>query len=225
MKQLEAVSYSAEYVRHLKNLVARGEGHRLEFKRKAAFPEKIVREMIAFANTSGGVLLVGVGDDGSIPGLKYPDEESHVITKALAKTKPLLDVSETYISLGNSRVVLQYEIAESEKKPHFVLSSDQSRECFVRVGDKTIKASREVREIIKQKRRLRDIRFRYGDHEKFLMQYLTENKSITLNEFINASGLKRFYASNKLILLVLANVLSISPHENGDRYTLAFGKY
>lgn len=225
MKLQESVTYNPERVRHLKNLVAKGEGHTLEFKRKTAFPEKIIREMIAFANTSGGILLVGVGDDGSIPGLKYPDDESHVISQALVKIRPILDVNETVISLGNSRTVLQYEIAESKRKPHYVMATDQSKEYFVRVEDKTIKASREVREIIKQKQKQRDIRFRFGDHEKFLMQYLEENKSITLKEFVSASGLKRFYASNKLILLVLANVLSIIPHENGDRYTLAFGKF
>ena len=225
MKLQESATYNPVQVRHLRNLVANGEGHTLEFKRKAAFPEKIIREMIAFANTSGGILLVGVGDDGSIPGLKYPDDESHVISQALTKIKPFLDVNETFIPLGNSRVVLQYQIAESKKKPHYVQSLDQSKEYFIRVKDKTIKASREVREIIKQKQKQRDIRFRYGDHEKFLMQYLEENKFITLKEFMSASGLKRFYASNKLILLVLANVLSVIPHENGDRYTLAFGKY
>ena len=225
MKLQESVAYNPEQVRHLRKLVARGEGNTLEFKRKAAFPEKIIREVIAFANTSGGVLLVGIGDDGSIPGLKYPDEESHVISRALTTIQPLIDIRETFIPLGNSRVVLQYEIAESKSKPHYVLSPAQSKEYFVRVDDKTIKASREVRQIIKQKQKVRDIRFRYGDHEKFLMQYLEQNKFITLKEFINASGLKRFYASNKLILLVLANVLSVVPHENGDRYTLAFGKY
>ncbi len=102
------------------------------------------------------------------------------------------------------------------------MSPNQAKEYFIRVEDKSIKASREVRQIIKRKQKQRDIRFRYGDHEKFLMQYLEENKSITLKEFIKASGLKPFYASNKLILLVLADVLSIVPHENGDRYTLAF---
>ena len=225
MKLQESVAYNPVQVRYLRNLVANGEGHTLEFKRKAAVPEKIIREMIAFANTSGGILLVGVGDDGSIPGLKYPDDESLVISQALTKIKPFLDVNETFIPLGNSRAVLQYQIAESKKKPHYVQTIDQSKEYFVRVKDKTIKASREVREIIKQKQKQRDIKFRYGDHEKFLMQYLEENKSITLKEFMSASGLKRFYASNKLILLVLANVLSIIPHENGDRYTLVFGKF
>jgi predicted HTH transcriptional regulator len=127
MKQQESVTYNPERVRHLKSLVAKGEGHTLEFKRKTAFPEKIIREMIAFANTSGGILLVGVGDDGSIPGLKYADDESHVISQALVKIKPILDVNETFIPLGNSRVVLQYEIAESRRKPHYVMATDQSK--------------------------------------------------------------------------------------------------
>lgn len=209
----------------LKRLVAQGEGEKLEFKRKASFPEKIIREMIAFANTAGGIVLVGIGDDGSIPGLKYPEGESHVIREALKKVRPLMDVEETFIPLDESRTVLQYEIPVSKKRPHYVLAEDQSKGTFVRVADKSIKASREVREIMKRRAREKDIRFRYGDHEKFLMKYLDEHKFITLKEFIAARGVKRFHASNKLILLVLANVLRITPHEKGDVYTLAFGKF
>ena len=216
---------STNPVQALKKLIAQGEGSTLEFKRKASFPEKIVREMIAFANTSGGILLVGIGDDGSIPGLKYPEGESHVIREALKKVRPALEVDEIFIPLDGSRTVLQYDIPESKRKPHSVLKDDESKETFVRVADKSIKASREVREIIKRRTRDKDIRFRYGDHEKFLMQYLDEHKSITLKEFVTASGMKRFHASNKLILLVLANVLRVTPHEKGDVFTLAFGKF
>ena len=97
-----------------------------------------------------------------------------------------------------------------------------SKNYFVRVDDKSIKASRELKEIIKRKRIGKDIHFRYGEHEKFLMKYLEENKFITLKEFVRISGMNRFYASHKLVLLVLANVLRIIPRENEDRYTLAF---
>ncbi|MEJ7645105.1 MAG: ATP-binding protein [Chryseolinea sp.] len=225
VKIQESTAYSAQAVQQLKNLVAQGEGSRLEFKRKAAYPEKILREIIAFANTSGGVLLVGIGDDGSIPGLKYPEDESHVIQQALLKVKPNVIVTETFVPLGGLRTVLKYEILESQTKPHYLEGLPDVREYFVRVDDKSIRASREMREIIKRRQRLKDIRFRYGDHEKFLMQYLEANKFITLKEFIVASGLKKFYASNKLILLVLANVLRIVPNEKGDLYTLAFTKY
>lgn len=71
----EAVTFQARQVRDLKQLVARGEGESLEFKRKAATPDKIVREMIAFANAGGGHLLVGISDDGEITGLKHPEDD------------------------------------------------------------------------------------------------------------------------------------------------------
>jgi hypothetical protein len=79
-----------------------------------------------------------------------------------------------------------------------------------------------VVEIVKRARKKKDIQFYYGDHERFLMQYLDTNPTITLKKFIELSGLKPFYASRKLVLLVLADVLNITPHEKGDLYSLAF---
>ena len=77
----------------LKNLVKKGEGLCLEFKKKADHPEKIVRELVAFANTQGGFLLVGVEDNGNISGLKFPEDEQYVIEAALSKyVKPELDL-------------------------------------------------------------------------------------------------------------------------------------
>jgi predicted HTH transcriptional regulator len=219
----ESVPYNPRQVQDLKKLVARGEGLTLEFKRKAAYPEKIVREMIAFANSRGGVLLVGIGDDKTIPGLKYPEGESHVIREALKKCKPPLQYKETFIPVGNSRTVIQYEIPESTKKPHYQ-TVGLEKESYVRVADQSIRASKEMREIARRDQHKKDIRFHYGEHEKFLVEYLTENPDITLNKFIELRKIKRFDASKKLVLLVLADVLLISPHEKGDRFSLAFGK-
>jgi predicted HTH transcriptional regulator len=179
--------------------------------------------MIAFANTRGGIVLVGIGDDLSIPGLKYPEGESHVLREAIKNSKPQLQFQETFIPIGNSRTVLQYEIPESQKKPHYMLVDGQ-KESYVRVNDQSIKASREMREIIKRAQHKKDIRFHYGEHEKFLMEYLDANPVITLKKFIELRGLKRFYASRKMVLLVLADVLRITPHEKGDLYSLAFSK-
>ncbi|MCK5704374.1 MAG: ATP-binding protein, partial [Cyclobacteriaceae bacterium] len=67
----------------LEYLVRNGEGQLLEFKLKASFPEKIVKEMVAFANSNGGQLLIGVDDDGRISGLKFAEEDKFVIEKAI----------------------------------------------------------------------------------------------------------------------------------------------
>ncbi len=222
-KPQESNPYNARQVQDLKKLVAQGEGAMLEFKRKAAYPEKIVREMIAFANSYGGVLLLGVGDDKTLPGLKFPEDESHVVQEALKKCRPRLPVREQFIPIGNARTIIRYDIDESDRKPHFYSEGEQ-KTSYVRVNDQSIKASREIREIVKRARRKKDIRFHYGEHEKFLMQYLDTNPNITLKRFIELSGLKKFQASKKLVLLVLADVLRITPHEKGDLYSLAFGK-
>lgn len=205
-------------LRELKKLVARGEGQYLEFKRKASFPEKIVREMIAFANTEGGTVLIGVDDNGTIPGLRHPEGEAHVIRKALTLCRPMLQFTEEALPVGNGRSVLRYDIPESGRKPHYLLQ-DGVKEAFVRVGDESIRASREVREIVRRARRERNIHFRYGDHEKILMQYLDAHAFITLKEYMTLGNLSRLQASRKLILLVLARVLYVTPHGSGDRYS------
>src|SRR5688572_12642978 len=207
-KPQETAAFNLRQVQDLRKLVAQGESSTLEFKRKAAYPEKIIREMIAFANTKGGILLLGVGDDKTIPGCKYPEDESLAIHEALRNCRPKLVVREQFIPIGNSRTVIRYDIAESKTKPHYRITGDQ-QESFVRVNDQSIKASREVREIVKRAQQKKDIRFYYGEHESFLMQYLDQHPFITLKTFIELSGLKKFYASKKLVLLVLADVLQI----------------
>ncbi|MEJ1238989.1 ATP-binding protein [Chryseolinea sp. T2] len=225
IKKQDALVFDAELFEQLQILVAQGESQYLEFKRKVSEGgEKIVRELIAFANSSGGTLLIGVGDDKTIPGVKYPEDESLAVQQALEKVQPALNIEETWIAIGNNRTVLQYVVHVSDNRPHFIADDQGAREYFIRSADKSIRASREMREIIKRRLKKRDIRFHYGEHEHFLMQYLANNKTITLSEFVGLSGLKKFYASNKLILLVSANVLRIIPSERGDQFTLAFTK-
>jgi len=218
---MESVSFDLHRVQELQRLVSKGESQTLEFKRKATYPEKILREIIAFANTQGGILLVGVNDDKTIPGLKYPEEESYVIKEVLKKCKPKIDIDEDFIPIGNSRTVIQYRIHESQRKPHNTEVNNVA-ESYVRVGDQCIKASKEVRQVLKRSQKKKDIRFHVGDHERLLFQYLDKNTSITLEKFVMLSGLRRFLVSRKLILLVLAGVLILTPHEKGDLYSLAY---
>lgn len=218
MKTSAPASAEAQNLFEIRKLVLEGEGQHLEFKRKASHPEKIVREFIAFANTDGGTLLVGVDDDGSIPGVKYPEEEIHVITAALQQMcRPLLVYQESVLPISENRSIIRYDISPSEKL-HFQIL-DKTRETFVRVQDMSIKASAEMQEIIRRSKKKRDVRFVFGDAEKNLMGYLEQNPQITLSQYIKFSGLNRFRASRKLILLVLANVLKITASEKGDLYS------
>ena len=47
----------------IENLIALPEGKTLEFKRDLSSPRPILKTLLAFANTAGGRLIVGVDDD------------------------------------------------------------------------------------------------------------------------------------------------------------------
>lgn len=209
--------------RDLRKLVSQGESASLEFKRKVAHPEKIVRELVAFANTNGGQLLIGVSDNGEIPGVKFPEDEIYLLNKTIEELcKPIFEYQIEEIELNEKATAIIYNIPLSDRRPHAVKEDNKKKygQVYVRHQDKSVKASREVREIIKRQKKNRDIRFNYGEKEQKLMAYLEQNESITLSDFKELAGLNNYMASRTLVLLVLANVLKVQPTEKGDIYQL-----
>jgi predicted HTH transcriptional regulator len=222
---LESTNWEHEGVfldlRNLKNLVRHGEGQRLEFKMKVKFPEKIIKELVAFANTDGGYLFLGVSDDGQLEGLKFAEEDQFSLEKAIEKfCYPAFSYTAYPISLDNGRTVLVYHVFESVDKPHFVqLDTDSQSYCYVRIKDRTVQASKEMRQILRRENQ-EGVQFSYGDSERQLMEYLRNKPTITLEEFSTLNNLPLWLASRKLVLLVLTQVLKIIPGELMDQYTL-----
>lgn len=207
----------------LRDLVRQGEGRYLEFKLKTTHPEKIIREVVAFANTDGGTLLIGIADDKTVQGLKYADEDEYLLVRALNKfCFPPISYSIERIPLPNERDVLMLRIPRSPTRPHYIipdLNDPENKKAYIRVADKSVQASKEVREILKGERAERNVRFTYGDKERALMHHLDQHKTITVDLFASLAGIPRKIASRTLVLLVLANVLEVHPDEMVDKYT------
>lgn len=51
------------------------ESKTLEFKRDTSSLEPILKAIVAFANTAGGIILVGIEDNGEIIGLINPAKD------------------------------------------------------------------------------------------------------------------------------------------------------
>ncbi len=211
-------------LRELKELVRHGENKYIEFKLKTTHPEKIVREMVAFANTDGGRLIVGVADDKSLKGLKFPDEDEFILQRAIEKyIYPAIDYTLDRLTVEGEREILIYTIPKSPFKPHYVDLDGilENRRAYVRVADRSVQASREMREILKGERKGLSIRFQYGEKEKTLMKYLADNQQITVETYATIANISRKIASRTLIVLVLANVLKVQPHEMQDFFMAA----
>ena len=204
----------------VKVLASKGEGLRIEFKKKATFPEKIVRELIAFANTSGGDLLIGVDDDGTVSGQRYIEEEIFVMEKAIKELIfPKLDYELYTLKLSEKKGVAVFKVPISTQRPHYLKEKDR-KQAYIRVADRSVQASKEVWEILRRGKTPKDMVFTYGRKEEILMKALAESERITLKEFSKLANLPRFLASKTLVRLVLANVLLIHPQESEDFFTL-----
>jgi predicted HTH transcriptional regulator len=207
-------------LQEIHKIAQQGEGLKVEFKKKAAFPEKIVREIIALANTEGGYLLIGVDDDGTVSGQRFIEEEVFVMQKAIAQhLQPKLEYQVEIIKLNPKKGVAVFTIPKSPERPHFLMEENR-RKAFVRVKDRSIQASKEMWEILKRGKNPKDMGFTYGDKENILMKFLGEKEKITLNEFQFLAKLPRFLASKTLVRLVLANVINIVPQEKEDFFTI-----
>jgi ATP-dependent DNA helicase RecG len=71
-------------------LINNGENSGVEFKRDVLENRALAKELVAFSNLSGGVVLLGVDDDGSIPGLTRPSLEEWVMTACRDKIRPAI---------------------------------------------------------------------------------------------------------------------------------------
>ena len=206
----------------LEDVVSQGEGQLLEFKLKATFPEKIVKEMVAFANSEGGQLFIGVDDDGRISGLKFAEEDRFVIEKAIKNhIKPRIKYQSEIIPINKKRNVLHYRIFESRKKPSYFLNDPtQKGKAYVRIEDKSVQASREMVEILKREKNNRSFPVHLGEKEHLLFQLIEKHGHITLSGFMEISGLSRFKASQILIRLVVSNILTIRSDEKTDYFSM-----
>lgn len=204
----------------LKRLVAQGESQHLEFKKKANYPEKIAREIVAFANATGGCLVLGVDDDGTVSGTRNIEGEAHVVKAAIENhIRPKLPYQLELIPINAKKGIALFYIEEGPRKP-YMLNLDGEKKSYIRMKDESLQASRELREIIRRKQRSRDIHFQYGEKEKQLMQHLEKSGEITLVEFSKLARISKYTAARTLVRLVLANVLDIVPTGTGDLYRL-----
>ncbi|MDX1629103.1 MAG: ATP-binding protein, partial [Fulvivirga sp.] len=132
-------------LREAKKLIREGESDAVEFKRKLKYPEKVVKEVVAFANTSGGYLFVGVNDEGEILGVKYPEDEMYALNKAIQQyCRPALSYEVSTIPLTEKKSLIVYYIPSSDRKPH-AIKMEGHKQVFVRSADKSIKASKQVK--------------------------------------------------------------------------------
>lgn len=92
-------------------ILQEGEGYRAEFK--SSLNSDLQRELVAFANGSGGRVFLGVSDDGKVTGIEATNQLRSQIQQAASTCDPPVD-----IKLETFENILIIEVKEGHDKPY-----------------------------------------------------------------------------------------------------------
>lgn len=119
------------------------EGKTLEFKRDLSSPQEVIKSVIAFANTAGGKIVVGVEDDTHyVTGLKDPLSLEERIANIISDNISPHIIPEIEIIPWRDRYIVLVQVYPSSNRPHFLKSAGRDNGVYIRVGSTNRKADK-----------------------------------------------------------------------------------
>ena len=120
------------------------EGKTLEFKRDLSSPRNVLKTLVAFANSAGGRLVIGVDDDRQVTGVADPlDEEERICNLIADSIAPRL-VPNVELASIVERTVLVVEVFPSSSRPHYLKAMGPENGVYVRLGSSSRQAGPEL---------------------------------------------------------------------------------
>ena len=126
-------------------LIKRPEGKTLEFKRDLSSPDGVLRTIIAFANTAGGTLLIGVEDKTHhVRGVQKPLAMEERLANLISDSVLPRLLPELEILPWRRTHVLAIQVYPSPNRPHYLKRAGADAGVYVRVGSTNRRADREM---------------------------------------------------------------------------------
>jgi predicted HTH transcriptional regulator len=205
--------------RYIQSLIDQGESQILDFKFEISDARKIARTLVAFSNTDGGKLLIGVKDNGKIAGVRSEEEYHMLEAAAELYCRPVVPFTiQKWTILG--KTILEVDIAKSAKRPFLAQNEHDRWMAYLRVADQNILANRVMMKVWRKEKRKKGIFLEYSHAEKLLLNYLKANDDITLSRFCRLGRLRVKQAEEILSDLIVLEVIQIRISEKGARYSL-----
>lgn len=148
---------------------------------RAEWRRDLEREFTAFANASGGILVFGVNDDGTLNPFEPPEHEMpQSVTRIYQNTRPHLDVQipePIEAQSDDERYVLPVRIREAPRKP--VMTSDSA--IYARINDRKEPMNREQIEalFVEHDRRQQAVRQLEMEIDQFYDSYHDQGDSFS----------------------------------------------
>jgi len=205
--------------KYIHELITQGENQHLDFKFEISDSKKIARTLSAFANSTGGKLLVGVKDNGTIAGVRTDEEIYMIESAAHVYCRPRVEFTWKNWQI-NGKNILEISVAESSLKPHLAPWKDDEWKAFVRIDDQNFVANSVQVEVWKKQRSGKATLVKYNQIEEELLKYLKANEEISLRGFCKLCKIKYPLAKRILVNLITIGIVKIHFSENSATYRL-----
>jgi ATP-dependent DNA helicase RecG len=126
------------------SLITLPEGKTLEFKRDLSSPKPLLKTLVAFANTAGGRLIIGVDDQNQVVGVEDPLEEEERLCNLIADSIAPRLVPNIEMITVEGKTLLIAEVFLSGSRPHFLRADGPESGVYVRLGSTNRQADREL---------------------------------------------------------------------------------
>lgn len=204
---------------YIKNLIKSGEHRKLDFKFEISDSRKIAKTLVAFSNTDGGTLLIGVKDNGKIAGVRSEEEFFMVQGAATMYCKPeVIFESKRWVVEG--KTVLEITIPKGLDYPYYAQTEPDKWLAYIRVKDENILATSVHLKVWKNRIHPRGILIEYSEKIKKLMEYLEVNSAISLSKFCRTAFLPRNAAEDILADLIYFGLIEAIYKDNHFIYRL-----
>ncbi len=203
-------------------MIKMGENQLVEFKEKINEPDRILNELSAFANSKGGVLLLGVKDNGTLIGLKDPEAEmEYLVSQIELKTVPVVPYEIGFCDTDDGKGIVWILIAADGDGPFSVQSSEKDKgKFFKRVADESRQMGIVEVESLKIKDPKKEKDFRYGKKEKLIFDSLKSSKK-SLNQIQKSTRIQRHLLIAKMALLLTRGLLKLENIKGKEWFELS----
>ena len=198
---------------YLRKLIAEGEHQRLDFKYCISDSRKIARTLSAFSNSDGGILLIGVRDNGSIAGISSDEEIYMVDTAAHLFCRPQI-AYHIKQHVAGGKTVLEVEVLKGNRRPYQAKDENGRWLTYFRQKDQNFLANKVLIRVWRKENKDSGVIIEFGKTENLLMEYLAKNESVTLSRFRKMAGSK-YRAESILANLIIFKVLLIDASDKG----------
>jgi len=209
----------AELSLYIKKLIKSGENQHLDFKFEITDSRKIARTLVAFSNTDGGTLLIGVKDNGRISGVRSDEEFFMVQASAGMYCRPEINF-ESKRWVVDGKTVLEITIPKGTEYPYFAQTEPGKWLAYVRVKDENILATSVHLKVWRNKTRDRGILIKYSEKIRKLLEYLESNPDISISRFCRMAFLPKSSAEDILADLIYFGLIEMVYKENHFIYKL-----